>query len=87
MAPGIGRRPLRLRAARMTATLGPLQRLLRFRAQQSPKAEKNRVHLEVAVGPQDRAVERLLALGARLLADRASGSRSGVRRVHRQRPA
>ncbi|BBY15127.1 hypothetical protein MLIT_07190 [Mycolicibacterium litorale] len=58
-------------AAFWSAALGEREqrRLLRFRAQQGPKTVKNRVHLDVGVGADDRAVERLLALGARVLAD------------------
>jgi hypothetical protein len=58
-------------AAFWSAALGPeeQQRFLRFGPQHGPKTVKNRVHLDVGVGPDHRAVERLLALGARLLAD------------------
>ncbi|WP_193047152.1 VOC family protein [Mycolicibacterium baixiangningiae] len=45
------------------------RRLLRFVPQRGPKTVKNRVHLDVAVGPDDQAIDRLLALGARVLAE------------------
>lgn len=58
-------------AAFWSAALGrpEQERLLRFRVQRAPKTVKNRVHLDVAVGPEGRGVDRLLRLGARVLAD------------------
>ncbi|BCI54173.1 hypothetical protein NIIDNTM18_34510 [Mycolicibacterium litorale] len=49
------------------------RRLLRVCTEQGPKTVKNRVHLDVAVGPGLEGVERLVRLGARVLADHLPG--------------
>jgi hypothetical protein len=49
------------------------ERRLRFRPQRAAKSVKNRVHFDVAVGPDGGGVDRLLTLGARVLADHRPG--------------
>lgn len=57
------------------AVLGPQEqrRLLRAVPQRGPKSGKNRVHLDLALGPGEPAIERLLTLGAPLLAEHLPG--------------
>ncbi|MGE2714979.1 VOC family protein [Mycolicibacterium litorale] len=49
------------------------RRLLRFMPQREAKSVKNRVHLDVGVGPGLDGVDRLESLGARVLADHRPG--------------